>query len=180
MKVCNECGVNIDCSRQKVHKTLCVTCYRRKKREKSLLNNNSICLTCNINSSTKWYSNKTQCRNCYRKSVNKKGTEQYKIERIKNNLRSRISKIVSGKVKLASAVTNLGCTIEEFRIYIEKQFKLGMSWDNYGHKTWHIDHIKSLYNFDLTKKEQLLEACHYTNLRPLWAKENLVKGSKNG
>jgi hypothetical protein len=48
-----------------------------------------------------------------------------------------------------------------------------MSWDNYGE--WHVDHIRPLCSFDLTNDGQLREAIHYTNLRPLWAIENIGK-----
>ena len=50
-----------------------------------------------------------------------------------------------------------------------------MAWKNYG--KWHIDHIIPLDSFDLTIREQLLEACHFTNLQPLWEEDNLKKGS---
>lgn len=50
-----------------------------------------------------------------------------------------------------------------------------MSWENYGFYGWHIDHIKQLASFDLTCRKHFLEACHYTNLRPLWAKDNLTR-----
>jgi desulfoferrodoxin (superoxide reductase-like protein) len=61
---------------------------------------------------------------------------------------------------------------------LEKQFKLGMNWDNYGRSGWHIDHIKPCASFDLTKKEEQLKCFHYTNLQPLWARENLIKSDK--
>jgi hypothetical protein len=71
----------------------------------------------------------------------------------------------------------LGCSIPELKQYLESKFQPGMSWENHG-KEWHIDHIRSLVNFDLTNKKQLLEACHWTNLQPLWWIDNLKKGSK--
>jgi len=69
----------------------------------------------------------------------------------------------------------IGCTLEEFKIYIENQFESGMSWDNHGHKTWHIDHIRPLITFDMDSKEDVKSCNHYTNLRPLWAKDNLKR-----
>ena len=51
-----------------------------------------------------------------------------------------------------------------------------MSWENHG--TWHIDHRVPCAKFDLTKKEEQEKCFHYTNLQPLWAKDNLSKGNK--
>jgi hypothetical protein len=51
-----------------------------------------------------------------------------------------------------------------------------MSWSNYG--AWHIDHIKACAKFDLTIDSQQRECFNYTNLQPLWAKENIAKGAK--
>jgi len=53
-----------------------------------------------------------------------------------------------------------------------------MSWDNHGFKGWHIDHIIPCSAFDLTKVEEQKKCFHYTNLQPLWAKDNLSKGDK--
>ena len=61
---------------------------------------------------------------------------------------------------------------------LESKFQSGMTWDNWALDGWHIDHIKPLASFDLTDRNQLLEACNYTNLQPLWAKDNLSKGAK--
>ena len=61
--------------------------------------------------------------------------------------------------------------------HLEKQFKKGMTKDNHG--LWHIDHIRPISSFDLSKPDQQLKCFHYTNMQPLWAKENLSKGSKH-
>ena len=100
---------------------------------------------------------------------------QYKLRRA---LRTRLIEAVKGNFKAGSAVRDLGCTIPEFKIYIENKFQEGMSWDNWSLYGWHIDHKIPLSSFDLTEKKQFLEACNYINLQPLWAKENLLKSKK--
>lgn len=94
------------------------------------------------------------------------------------NLRTRLVIAIKNNQKAGSAIDDLGCSVDEFRIHIEKQFQLGMSWDNYGLYGWHLDHIIPLSSFDLTNREQLLQACHYTNYQPLWAIDNLRKSNK--
>ena len=70
----------------------------------------------------------------------------------------------------------LGCTIEEFRLYIQSKFKEGMSWDNYGLNGWHLDHIIPI-SFAKTE-EDIIRLNHYTNFQPLWAEDNLKKSNK--
>jgi hypothetical protein len=96
-------------------------------------------------------------------------------------LRDRLHKGLKSKGirKTISAVKLIGCTIEQLKKHIESQFLLGMSWKNYRHDTWHIDHIKPCNTFDLTDPIQQRQCFHYTNLRPLWAKDNLSR-PKNG
>lgn len=95
--------------------------------------------------------------------------------RLAGNLRSRLNDAVKNEWKTGSAVRDLGCTIPELKAHLERLFQPGMSWDNYGPKGWHIDHVKPLAKFDLTDPRQLRAACHYTNLQPLWAEDNLKK-----
>jgi hypothetical protein len=92
------------------------------------------------------------------------------------NLRNRIRRALEGGYKSGSAVTDLGCSIVEFREYITAQFAEGMTWENYGQ--WHLDHRKPLAAFDLTNRGQFLQAAHYTNYQPLWAVDNIRKGAK--
>jgi len=98
---------------------------------------------------------------------------QYKLS---SRLRSRLRRALQGNFKNGSAVTDLGCSIDELKIYLESKFQSGMTWDNWSFEGWHIDHIVPLASFDLTDRKQLLLACHYTNLQPLWAFDNLSKG----
>jgi hypothetical protein len=98
--------------------------------------------------------------------------------KLRVNLRNRLKTAIKKNLKVGSAVSDLGCSISEFKTYLESKFQPGMSWDNYGFYGWHIDHIKPLNLFDLTDRKQFLEACHYTNLQPLWAKDNLTKKKK--
>ena len=100
---------------------------------------------------------------------------QYKLS---HNLRNRLNIAINRNQKIGSAVDDLGCSIPELKVYLESKFQTGMTWDNWSDVGWHIDHIKPLASFDLTDRKQFLEACHYTNLQPLWAKDNLIKSDK--
>jgi len=85
------------------------------------------------------------------------------IFKLQKNLRQRLGKLLkqeSSKI----AIAFLGCSLQEFKTYLESKFQPGMSWDNYGQFGWHIDHIKPLSSFDLTNKEDIKRACHYSNL----------------
>lgn len=98
--------------------------------------------------------------------------------RLREILRTRQTKALEGNYKIGSFIRDLGCTISELKFYLEGKFTDGMSWENYGHDTWHIDHMVPLAMFDLSDRQQFLQACHYTNLQPMWAIENLRKSKK--
>ena len=99
-----------------------------------------------------------------------------KIFRLTDNIRSLIGGSFKnhGFKKNSKTMQILGCTIQEFKLHIESQFKEGMSWDN--RSEWHIDHIMPL---SMAKTEdEIIRLNHYKNLRPLWAHENLSKSNK--
>jgi hypothetical protein len=97
--------------------------------------------------------------------------------RLKSCLRSRIICVLKGTIKSAPTLKLLGVNnLEEIWKHLEKSFKPGMTRKNHG--KWHIDHIRPCSSFDLTKPSEQRECFHYTNLQPLWASENLAKGSK--
>lgn len=98
------------------------------------------------------------------------------LYRVKTNLRKRIGSFLKGKKKSKSTEILLGCSYQDFIIYLEQKFTDGMSWENYGLYGWHIDHIIPLSS--ATDELSLEKLCHYTNLQPLWAKDNLSKGDK--
>jgi hypothetical protein len=106
---------------------------------------------------------------------------EYKIT---GNLRHRIWLSLKGGQKSDSTTRLLGCSIEYLKKHLESKWLDGMSWDNYGiyrvggQATWHIDHIRPCASFDLTDPEQQKQCFHYTNLQPLWAKDNLFKHDK--
>jgi hypothetical protein len=72
----------------------------------------------------------------------------------------------------------LGYTRDDLVAHLERQFTKGMSWDNMGE--WHIDHIVPLssFNIDSPESPDFSRAWDLTNLRPLWANENMSKGGK--
>jgi hypothetical protein len=114
-------------------------------------------------------------KNYYR--LHKKERFEYKRKWLKNPInrlitryRSRIYHALKGHSKGKSSKELLGCSIEFLKSHLEKKFKKGMSWSNYG--LWHVDHIKQCHTFDLRKKNEQLKCFNYKNLRPLWAEDN--------
>jgi len=93
--------------------------------------------------------------------------------RISSCLRSRLWKALNRNFKSTNTMKLVGCSIEFLREHLQKQFKEGMTWDNYG--KWEIDHIRPCSSFDLSKAEEQVRCFNYTNLQPLWEEDNLKK-----
>lgn len=79
--------------------------------------------------------------------------------------------------KAASTFKLLGCSIVEFMTHIEKQWTLGMSWENWGagRGKWNLDHIRPIASFDLTKPEDQKDCFRWSNFQPLWMVDNVRK-----
>lgn len=84
----------------------------------------------------------------------------------------RIKTIKGDDFKIAA----LGYSRNEFKSHMESLFREGMSWDNHGE--WEIDHIRPVSSFVREGNLNLFEIHALTNLQPLWAEENMAKGSK--
>ena len=95
--------------------------------------------------------------------------------RIRCCLRSHLRRALKGKLKSASTMKLVGCSIPHLMEHLEKQFLPGMTWENHG-PVWHVDHMMPCASFDLSDPEQQRQCFHYTNLQPLWGPENCSKG----
>jgi predicted nucleic acid-binding Zn ribbon protein len=102
--------------------------------------------------------------------------------RLRTNIGNQLSaRLKKNQIKKNDKLVNfIGCSIPELMLYLENKFKEGMTWQNhgYGEGYWVIDHIYPVSKFDLTKKEHLYKCWHFTNLQPLWWRENLDKYNK--
>lgn len=126
-------------------------------------------------------------RESNREEYNKRSTER-NVKRTRE--RKKTDDLFAMKMRIVSATSHafrrkywdkgsktaslLGCDWETLKNHIEGQFKDGISWDNKN--MWHIDHIIPLAS--AKNADELSKLCHYTNLQPMWAIDNIKKGAK--
>ena len=98
------------------------------------------------------------------------------ITHLKQSLRMSLNRALKhGKdIKTNRSLSYLGCSIEEFKTYLESRFEEGMTWKN--RSDWHLDHIIPLDK--INEGYTLEQLCHYTNYQPLWKQDNLSKGNR--
>jgi hypothetical protein len=139
--------------------------------------------------SKKYYENNKEQRLEYRKKYSEnnrdKRNEYIKNKKLSNpifhlshTIRNRLRNFLRTKNldKNNKTFEIIGCSPIFLKEHLQKQFTENMSWDNYGTNGWHIDHIIPLSSANT--EEDLYKLCHYTNLQPLWAKDNLQKSNK--
>lgn len=114
--------------------------------------------------------------NNYRNNYHKERLINDDLYKLRKILRERINKAFKSNrnYKKPSTIKILGSDWIIAKKHIEQQFKKGMNWNNHGE--WHIDHIIPLSSANT--ESELIKLCHYRNLQPLWAKDNLSKSSK--
>lgn len=95
--------------------------------------------------------------------------------KLKTRYRGRINDAFKGKVKDFHTLDLLGCSIPEFKTYIESKFLPTMTWDNYG-DYWHLDHILPCDSFDMIDIDHVKKCFHYTNHQPLFAVTQVIEG----
>jgi hypothetical protein len=175
-KVCSKCGVEKfvnEFNTRKNRKGLvvprgfCKKCHCKISVEFNKVNPNK-----NKEYRTKWYQKNSK------KLIdgNKKRRNTDLLYKLKIGLRTRMKFALKHNYKRGKTVDLLGIDILSLKTYLESKFLDNMSWDNYGLNGWHIDHIIPLSSAQ--NEEEFKKLCHYTNLQPLWAKDNFKKGSR--
>jgi len=193
MKVCNRCGVEKqsddftkDCTKKDGLRTRCRMCSKEiylENRDKEIQraktyqkNNREKVLKQKLIHAKKYFiKNRDKIKEYQR---------NYKVSRRKNDILFRLSCNLSSRVRQFLLVKNItkknttfelvGCSPQELKIHLEQKFIEGMSWENQGR--WHIDHRIPLSS--AKTEEELYKLCHFTNLQPMWALDNIKKGSK--
>lgn len=190
MKICSKCKIkkqlteyHKDNSRKDGYKYMCKQCKKAEDQSrKNKFRQLKLCPYCGKQPEI----NYIVCQSCrikkqkYDNKIKRQLRHNYRLKNdinyhIAHNLRSRLRYAIKNQQKTGSAIKDLGCSIEYLKIYLESKFISGMSWNNYGQ--WHIDHIIPLSQFDLSNRQELLKACHYTNLQPMWAIDNIKKSN---
>ena len=169
--------------------------------------NNKICFRCRIEKSKDEYSRcyKTKdgfishCKKCNNERRNNSNwyknqydnIKDYKLDwtnnkykndlnyKLKSNIRCRMNHVLKEQYisKDNNSLKYLGCNLEEYKEYLEKQFIPEMNWSNHG-EFWEIDHIIPCTSFDLTNEENIYKCFNYKNTQPLTVFENRSKGDK--
>lgn len=113
-------------------------------------------------------------RNIYEKNRRRSDSNH----KLRISIRTRTNNFLRSKglTKHKRMVELLGCSWNQLKEHLEKQFQPGMTWENHGR--WHIDHIKPLAIVDLTNKNEFEKVFHYSNLQPMWAADNIRKKDK--
>jgi hypothetical protein len=106
-----------------------------------------------------------------------KRLEEDPLYKIRIAYTRRLNKCIKRfNIKNVYFLNELGCSLAEFKIYIESKFEEWMTWENYGKYNgeinygWDIDHIIPISS--AKTEDEFHKLCHYTNIQPLCSKTN--------
>jgi hypothetical protein len=201
MKTCNKCKTpkdlsefNKDKSRKDGYSYACSKCLSLNSK-KHYDNNKEDILKEQKGKNNEYFKNRYKNKSNLQKEEFRnylkeyQSTEKHKIKRriykkeiynkrpknkILNHLRKRIRDYIKGETNKIKYNDILGCSSEEYKLYLESKFKPEMTWENYG-KIWEIDHIISLSSFDINNWVELKKAFHFTNTQPLFVTTKIAK-----
>jgi len=122
--------------------------------------------------------------NEYRREYDKKRMEEDVVYKFVKSIRSLIFISIKGRgyTKESKTYIILGCSFEDFKLYIESKFEDWMNWSNHGkytgnyNETWQLDHIIPMSSAQNETDVILLN--HYTNFQPICSKVNNEKSNK--
>jgi hypothetical protein len=109
-----------------------------------------------------------------RGAIRRKTDPRYKLGM---SLRARFIKVLKSRRIFHRRCSFRGLDLDKTLAHLESLFVPGMTWANHG-SAWHIDHIHPCSEFDFTDPEQVRTCFHWSNLQPLWAKDNLAKSNR--
>ncbi len=178
---CSVCYNKLRCSHNRVDCT-CIICHEEKRCPHDRLKMK--CSRCNPNLLCVHNIGKHNCVTCTPNLLCEHDTLKYRCKicnplgHLKHTMRIRVRNVLQTK-KSKHTVDYLGCSVEFLKDHLERQFEPEMTWENHG--AWHIDHIdhiKPLTPVNPISYDELISRFHYSNLQPLWARDNLVKGNR--
>lgn len=182
MKTCSKCKILKLASRDNFYPYLknkdglsswCKECFSAHRKKKYVTDKEQI-----KERNTTWKKNNAEYQKKYIREYVATRSAYDSQFRLACNLRSRLRiALKNGNFSKKDTLKEyLGCSLDQLKLYLESKFAQGMSWNNYG--KWHIDHIVPFAS--AKNNEELIKLCHYSNLQPLWAYDNLSKGAKVG
>jgi hypothetical protein len=157
---CKECGGSQLCEHNKV-KSDCKECGGSRYCEHNKAK--SRCRECQGGSICEHNKHKFACKDC--------NLLNYLVSVQRKSIRRML--LTENLTKLKPTIEYLGCSGDYFLEYLQKKMIDGMTFQNI-----HIDHIKPVSRFNLQNEDEFLDCCHYTNLQPLLAEDNLIKSNK--
>ena len=192
-KKCNSCGIEKqfhdftkDCDKKDGLRTRCRMCNKKiylENRDKEIervktyqKNNREKVLKQKLKHAKKYFIKNHDKIKEYQKIYKANRRKNDYLFKLSDGLRTRVYGFLKKNQinKRNTTFQLVGCSPLELKIYLEQKFIDGMSWENQG--KWHIDHIIPLSS--AINEEELYKLCHFTNLQPMWAIDNIRKGSK--